>query len=71
MPSPLDIAISMIAIGALAYSISAIVDLVRLRHARGVRFLAWILIVILLPVAGASIWWFWGRSASECGAADI
>jgi hypothetical protein len=63
IPTAYDVVWSVLAAGMLAWSIAAFVSMLRTRTLNGLRFLAWFLLLILLPLLGATAWFVYGRRA--------
>ena len=61
IPTPYDVAWSVLVIAVLACSVAAIVSMVRTRGLSGGRFLLWLLLVLAAPLAGALAWFACGR----------
>lgn len=62
IPTAFDVAMSMLAVAAMLFTLCAFVSMVRDPKATGSTFLVWLLIV-LLPVLGPLAWFCYGRAA--------
>ncbi len=63
IPTEYDVAMSVLAVAAMLFTLCAFVSMVRDRNATGVTFLVWLLIVVLAPVLGPAAWFCCGRTA--------
>ncbi|MDQ0648111.1 ABC-type molybdate transport system permease subunit [Microbacterium natoriense] len=63
IPTAYDVVWSVVTAAVLAFTIAAIISMMRTRHVGGLRFLVWFLLVLAAPVLGAAAWFAYGRRA--------
>jgi len=63
IPTFFDIVMTVLTMLALAYSVVAFVSLIRTRNVIAERFVIWFLIILMVPVLGATAWFAYGRRA--------
>lgn len=61
LPSSYDLLWSSVAVAAVALAVTALVQIMRTRSLTTSDAVVWILAVVLLPVAGALLWFLVGR----------
>ncbi|WP_435748799.1 PLDc N-terminal domain-containing protein [Microbacterium sp. PMB16] len=61
VPTPFDILVSAFAVVVWVYTAVAFVSAIRNRHVTGGRFLVWFLVIVFIPIAGATAWFVLGR----------
>lgn len=67
LPLAYDITWTVIALLWLTLVIMTIVSVLRARHASGAAKIAWILIVVALPILGSLAWFTLGSKPAERG----
>lgn len=61
IPTGLDIALSAVLLLVALYSVAAFVSVVRASFTSGLVALGWTLVVLLIPIVGATVWFTIGR----------
>lgn len=63
LPAGYDIVWSMVMVALLALAVLALVSIGRAREVTGWRTLAWIVVVLALPLVGPVLWFLLGRTS--------
>ncbi|MCK2023527.1 PLDc N-terminal domain-containing protein [Microbacterium sp. kSW2-24] len=56
IPTAYDVILFALWVGAMVYTVVALVSAVRDRRVVGIRFLLWFLVIALVPVIGPTAW---------------
>lgn len=60
VPTSVDVMLSLLAVAVAVYALVALVSVLRSGSVSGMRELAWVLLVLFVPVAGPTLWFMMG-----------
>lgn len=65
VPTAFDVAVIVVWLIVVAYTVVAFVSAVRDRRVVGIRFLLWFLVIVMLPIVGPTAWFVLRQRADD------